>query len=105
MLAESIMLEVIKMNVKQSGIILACIIDYEKRFDFIGRNLLISKLVKMGLHRYILTTLQSELRCNLQYVLDGETLSDEIKQETGVPKERNYHLYFLVFLLLIDATN
>ena len=55
------------------------------------------KLVKMGLHRYILTTLQSELRCNLQYVLDGETLSDEIKQETGVPQERNYHLYFLVF--------
>ena len=42
------------------------IFDYEKAFDFMDRNMLISKFVEMGLLGNILIPLQSDIRCNLK---------------------------------------
>ena len=49
-----------------------------------NRNLLLTKLIKLGLHGNILHTIQSVLKCNFQQILDGEFLSNEIEQKTGV---------------------
>ena len=64
----------------------------ENAVKFFDRSLLISTVVKMGLHWNILTKLQFLLRCKLQHVLDEETLSEKRKQEI-------YHLRFLIFFI------
>ena len=89
----------IKHNISCSGKDYACFIDYEKAFDFVNRNLLLTKLIKMGLHGNILHTIQSVLKCNFQQILDGEFLSNEIEEKTGVAQgEKLSPLLFSLFL-------
>ena len=74
----------IKHNISCNDKYYACFIDYEKAFDFVNKNLLLTKLIKMGLHVNMLHTIQSLLKCNFQQILDVEFLSNEIEQKSGV---------------------
>ena len=74
----------IKRNISCNGKYYACFIDYEKAFDFVKRNLLLTKLIKMGLHGNMLHTIQSVLKFNCQQIFDGEFLSNEIEQKSEV---------------------
>ena len=89
----------IKHNISCSGKYYACFIDYEKAFEFVNRNLLLTKLLKMGLHGNMLHTIQSVLTCNFQQILDGEFLSNEIEQKTGVAQgDKHSPLLFSLFV-------
>ena len=53
----------------------------------------------MGLHRNMLHTIQSVLRCNFQQILDGEFLSVEIEQKSGVAQgDKLKPLLFSLFI-------
>ena len=52
----------------------------------------------MRLHGNILRTLQSVIKCKIQQVLDKETISKEMKQETSVnQKDKLSHLLYNLF--------
>ena len=52
----------------------------------------------MGLHGNMLHTIQSVLRCNFQQILDGEFVSNEIEQRSGVAQEDKHSpLLFSLF--------
>ena len=89
----------IKHNIRCNAKYYACFIDYEKAFDFVYRNLLLTKLIKMGLHGNLLHTIQSVLKCNFQQILDGELLSNEIEQKSGVAQgDKLSTLLFSLFI-------
>ena len=53
----------------------------------------------MGLHGNILHTIKSVLKCNFQQILDGEFLSNEIEQKTGVAQgDKLSPLLFSLFI-------
>ena len=89
----------IKHNISCNGKYYACFIEYEKAFDFVNRDLLHTKLIKMGLHGNMLHTIQSVLKCNFQKILDGGFFSNEIEQKSGV--EQGDKLSPLLFSLSI----
>ena len=89
----------IRHNISFNGRYYACFIDYEKAFNFVNRNLLLTKLIKMGLHGNKLHTIQSVLKCNFQQILDGEFLSNEIEQKSG--EAQGDKLSTLLFSLFI----
>ena len=89
----------IKHNLSCNGKYYACFIDYEKAFDFVNRNLQLTKLIKNGLHGKMLHTIQSVLKCNFQQILDGEFLSNEIEQKSGVAQgDKLSPLLFSLFI-------
>ena len=59
----------------------ACFNHNEKAFDFENRNLLFTKLIKLGFHENMLHTIQSVLKCYLQQILHGLLLPNEIEQK------------------------
>ena len=88
----------LKQNISCNGKYYACFIDYEKAFDLVN-NLLLTKLIKMGLHGNMLHTIQSVLRCNFQQILDGKFLSNEIEQKSGVAQgDKLSPLLFSLFI-------
>ena len=87
-----------------NGNVLEMLFDYEKAYELMNRNMLISKVVEMGLHGNILIPLPSDFRCNLQQVHNEETMSRKQCKQQVLLKETNYHLSFLVLLLLIYTT-
>ena len=53
----------------------------------------------MGLHGNMLHTIQSVIKCNLQQILDGEFLSNEIEQKSGVAqRDKLSPLLFSLFI-------
>ena len=89
----------IKHNISCNGKYYACFIDYEKAFDFVNRNLLLTKLIKMELHGNMLHAIQSVLKCNFQQIFDGEFLSNEIEQKPGVAQgDKLSPLLFSLFI-------
>ena len=88
----------IKHDISCNGKYYACFIDYEKAFDFVNRNLLLTKLIKTGLHGNMLhNTISAKLQ--LQQILDGEFLSNEIEQKSGVAQgEKLSPLLFSLFI-------
>ena len=85
----------VKHNIRCDGKYYACFIDYEKAFDFLNRNLLLTKLKKLGLHGNMLHTIKSVLICNFQQIFDGEFLSNEIQLKTGVAPGGSHQLPFV----------
>ena len=89
----------IKHNISCNGKYYACFIDYEKAFDFVNRNQLLIRLIKMGLHENMLHTIQSVLKCNFQQILDGEFLSNEIEETSEVAQGDKFSpLFFSLFI-------
>ena len=66
--------------------------------------MLLTKLIKVGMHGTIIHRTQSVLKCNFQQILDEDFLSNEIEQKTGVAQGDKFspllfslfiaHLYF-----------
>ena len=89
----------IKHKISYNGKLYACFIVYEKAFDFVNRNLLLTKLIKMRLHGNMLHTIQPVLKNNFQQILVGESLSNEIEQKSGVAQgDKLSTLLFSLFI-------
>ena len=85
----------IKHNISCSGKYYACFIEYEKA----NRNMLLTKLIKVGMHGTITHRTQSVLKCNFQQILDADFLSNEIEQKTGVAQGDKFSpLLFSLFI-------
>ena len=89
----------VKHNISCNGKYYACFIDYEKAFEFVNRNMLLTKLIQLGLHGNMLHTKQSKPKGNFRQILDGEFLSNEIEQKTGVAqKDKLSPILFSLFI-------
>ena len=63
-----------------------CFVDYEKAFDKIDRNLLLTKLQKIGISNHFLRVLSTLYQHNFIMVSVEGSLTDKISQRIGVPQ-------------------
>ena len=66
-----------------------CFVDYEKAFDKIDRNLLLTKLQKIGISNHFLRVLSTLYQHNFIMVSVEGSLTDKISQRIGVPQSQN----------------
>ena len=67
-------------------VVIAVFIDLRKAFDVVSHNLLISKLERMGFRGAMLRLIKSYLLNHQQYVALGDSTSEIVKSNCGVPQ-------------------
>ena len=74
--------------------------DLSDAFDIISHEILISKLIKIGFGSDLLITIKNAVTYRSQYVKIGDTKSELMKINSGVPQ--GSHCSGLLFALYID---
>lgn len=74
-------------------------LDFSKAFDLIGHNVLIRKLVDLGVRRCLIPWIISFLSNQRQRVKIGEAFSDWLAVNAGVPQGTKLsHILFLIMI-------
>ena len=76
-------------------------VDFAKAFDHVNHNILVAKLVELGLPDVIVRWMCAFLRDRRQRVKTGDVMSDWLQLVAGMPQGSN--LGPLTFVILIDA--
>ena len=80
-----------------------CFLDFSKAFDRIGYNVLIEKLIDLGVRKSLLPWIINFLTNRRQRVKLGETISDWLPISAGVPQGTK--LGPILFLVMINSLN
>ena len=77
-----------------------CFLDFSKAFDRIGHNVLIQKLVDIGVRRSLIPWIANFLSGRRQCVKLGEAISSWLLVKAGVPQETK--LGPILFLIMVN---